>query len=65
MQKTNQKKKKKKKRIKEVIRRKADKLYFKWKGDDNSFNSCTDKKIYIKLIIFQNLPIVKTKEKFN
>ena len=26
-------------RIEKVIKRKGDKLYVKWKGDDNSFNS--------------------------
>ena len=31
-------------RIEEVIRRKSDKLYFKWKGYDSSFNSWIDKK---------------------
>ena len=29
---------------KKVIKRKGDKLYVKWKGYDNSFNSCIDKK---------------------
>ena len=31
-------------RIEKVIKRKDDKLYVKWKGYDNSFNSWTDKK---------------------
>ena len=31
-------------RIKKVIKRKGDKLYIKWKGNDNSFNSWIDKK---------------------
>ena len=31
-------------RIKKVIKRKGDKLCFKWKGYDNSFNSWVDKK---------------------
>ena len=30
-------------RIEKVIRKKSDKLYAKWKGYDNSFNSCIDK----------------------
>ena len=30
-------------RIKKVIKRKGDKLYVKWKGYDNSFNSWIDK----------------------
>ena len=35
-------------RIEKVIRRKGDKLYVKWKGYDNSFNSWIDKKYIIK-----------------
>ena len=31
-------------RIEKVIKRKGNKLYVKWKGYDNSFNSCIDKK---------------------
>ena len=31
-------------RIEKVIKRKADKLYVKWRGFDNSFNSWIDKK---------------------
>ena len=30
-------------RIEKVIKRKGDKLYFKWNGYDSSFNSCIDK----------------------
>ena len=30
--------------IEEVIKKKADKLYVKWKGHDSSFNSWFDKK---------------------
>ena len=40
MQKTNQQKF----RIEKVIRKKGDKLYVKWKGYNNSFNSWIDKK---------------------
>ena len=40
LQKTNQKKF----RIQKVIKGKSDKLYIKWKGYDNSFNSLIDKK---------------------
>ena len=40
LQKTNQKEF----RIEKVIRRKADKLYVKWKSYDNYFNSWIDKK---------------------
>ena len=35
-------------RIEKVIRQKGDKLYVKWKGYDNSFNSWTDIKDIIK-----------------
>ena len=31
-------------RVEKVIERKYDKLYVKWKGCDNSFNSWIDKK---------------------
>ena len=41
-QKTNQKKI----IIEKVIRRKADKLYVKWKGYDNRLNSWIDKKTF-------------------
>ena len=40
LQKTNQKEF----RMEKVIKRKGDKLYVKWKGYDNSFNSWIDKK---------------------
>ena len=35
-------------RTEKVIKRKGDKMYVKWKGYDNSFNSCIDKKDLIK-----------------
>ena len=44
LQKTNQEEF----RIEKVIRRKGDKLYVKWKGYDNSFNSWIDEKDIIK-----------------
>ena len=44
LQKTNQKEF----RIEEVIKRKGDKLYVKWKGYDNSFNSWINKNDIIK-----------------
>ena len=31
-------------RIEKLIKRKSDKIYVKWKGYDNSFNSCIGKK---------------------
>ena len=40
LQKTNQEEF----RIEKVIKRKGDKIYVKWKGYDNSFNSWIDKK---------------------
>ena len=40
LQKTNQEEF----RIEKVIRQKGDKLYVKWKGYDNSFNSWIDKR---------------------
>ena len=44
LQKTNQKEF----RIEKVLKRKGDKLYVKWKGYDNSFNSWIDKKDLIE-----------------
>ena len=44
LQKTNQEEF----RIEKVIRRNGDKLYAKWKGYDNLFNSWIDKKDIIK-----------------
>ena len=35
-------------RIEKVIRRKGDKLYVKWKGYDNSFNSLIDKESLVQ-----------------
>ena len=40
LQKTNEQKF----RIEKVLKKKGDKLYVKWKGYDNSFNSWIDKK---------------------
>ena len=43
----NKKKKKKNQqefRIEKVLKRKSDKLYVKWKGYNNSSNSCINKK---------------------
>ena len=40
LQKTNQKEF----RIEKILKKKGDKLYVKWKGYDNSFNSWIDKK---------------------
>ena len=35
-------------RVERVIKRKGDKLYVKWKGYDNSFNSWIDKKDIVR-----------------
>ena len=43
LQKTNQKEF----RIEKVLKRKGDKLYVKWKGYDNSFNSWINKKYIV------------------
>ena len=42
-----QKTKEKEFRIEKIIERKGDKLYVKWKGYDNSFNSWIDKWVNI------------------
>ena len=42
--KKNCKKQIKKLRIEKVLKRKGDKLYVKWRGYDNSFNSWINKK---------------------
>ena len=36
-------------RIEKVIKRKGDKIYVKWKGYHNSFNSCIDKKDLVSI----------------
>ena len=43
-EKESQKANQKEFRIEKVIKKKGDKLYVKWKGYDNSFNSWIDKK---------------------
>ena len=45
LQKTNQKEF----RIEKIIKRKRDKIYVKWKGYDNSFNSSIDKKDLVSI----------------
>ena len=35
-------------RIDKILKRKGNKLYVKWKGYNNSFNTCIDKKDLIK-----------------
>ena len=51
LQKTNQKEF----RIKKVIKKKVEKLYVKWKGYNNSFNSCIDKKDIVLNDLCSNL----------
>ena len=46
LQKTNQEEF----RIEKAIKRKGDKIYVKWKGYDNSFNSWIDKNDIIKSV---------------
>ena len=36
-------------RIEKLIKKKGDKLYVKWKGYDNSFNSWINKKDFVKM----------------
>ena len=50
LQKTNQQEF----RIEKVIKRKGDKLYVKWKGCDNSFNSWIDKKDLVWFCCIKN-----------
>ena len=42
-------------RIEKASKRKGDKLYVKWKGNNNSFNNWIDRKDIVKRVnIFQN-----------
>ena len=49
-------------RAEKVIKRKRNKLYVKWKGSYNPFNSCIDKKMLLckTWVIFQNHILIKT-----
>ena len=48
-------------RIEKVIKRKGDKIYVRWKGYDNSFNSWIVKNDIIKLVnTFHHIILVKT-----
>ena len=42
-------------RIEKVIKKKGDKLYVKWKGYNNSFNSWIDKKDIVQNELCSNL----------
>ena len=57
LQKTNQEEF----RIEKVIKRKGDKIYVKWKGYGNSFNSCIDKNDIIKRVITSHHRIILVK----
>ena len=57
LQKTNQKEL----RIEKVIKRKEDKVYVKWKGYNNLFNSWIDKKDSINELIFSKTKIFRSK----
>ena len=47
MKKNSKKTNQKQFRIEKILKRKGDKLYVKWKGYDNSFNSWINKKRYL------------------
>ena len=51
-------------RIEKVIKRKGNKLYVKWKGYDNSFNSWIDKKMLNK-ILSNAIPLYKNESIFS
>ena len=62
LQKTNQKEF----RIEKVIKRKGNKLYVKWKGYKNSFNSWIDKKDLIKRVsTFHHIEVLEEILKLN
>ena len=42
-------------KVEKVIKRKGDKLYLKWKGHDNSFNTWIDEKFGLNIFQNQNL----------
>ena len=48
MKKKLQKRNQKEFRVEKVIKKKGDKLFVKWKGYDNSFNSWIDKKDIVR-----------------
>ena len=50
--------------IEKVIKRKGDKLYVKWKGYDNQFNSWIDRKSHSKMNKMQ-FPLFKKESKFS
>ena len=50
-------------RVEKVIERKCDKLYVKWKGYDNSFNSWIDKKKMLFKLSYFPKPCTHSKNK--
>ena len=53
-------------RIEKVIKRKGNKLYVKWKGYNNSFNSWIDKKDLIKCVsTFHHIEVLEETLKWN
>ena len=59
--KKNDKKHQEEFRIEKVIKRKYDKLYFKWEGYDNLLNSWIDAKDSISERIFSRAEILRSK----
>ena len=60
LQKTNQKEF----GIEKGLKKKGDKLYVKWKGYDNSFNSWIDKKRF-SVILWNAIPLYKIESIFS
>ena len=50
-------------RAEKVINRKSDKLYVKWKGGDNPFNSWIDNRHGINKLMFPKIEIFRRKHK--
>ena len=48
-------------KIKKLFEKKDDKFYIKWKGYDNSFNRCIDKKDIVIFTFQSHVVIVKMK----
>ena len=54
-------------RVKNIIKRKGDKLYVKWKGCDNFFNSWIDKKELLNNVLLNKVllnPLYKMSQYF-
>ena len=50
-------------KIKKLFKKKDDKFYIKWKGYDNSFNRCIDKKDIVIFTFQSHVVIAKMKQK--